>query len=586
MVPGIKGLGGFDRLGVRLVFLLGIALLPIGLIATIQTNRSMNDARARMDASLLGDSLAASANQRRQITRTMGVAEAISVIVPRLLGDPGACVTFMEHIVAQDDNIIFAGFTDLTGTLSCASEGSGRVLSDPATMLDLVSAKGAVATINNQTEITRTSAVLIRQPVRVDGTAIGLVTLTLPYRTVNLKEQMQLPVEPLDVLTFDTLGTVLASDAGLQKVEDRLPATRKLADLAIPGGLVFEDEDRQGRPRIYSVVPVVPGQIFALGVWPTTALRIGVRGYVGALAFPVLMWLASLAVAYFAVHRLVIRHIRALRRNIRTFGAVRRIRTPENLRDIPVELREVVEAFTILTEKVLRDEADQENLLHEKDVLLKEVHHRVKNNLQLIASITNMQIRRARHAETKFMLRRLQDRVMGLATVHRNLYQASVLSEVRADELVADLARQLSRSSTLPDVPVDFDLHTEPVLLYPDQAVPLSLLVTEAITNAYKYLGRPETGTPWVSLSLSPLGVSEVELRVRNSTGAAIAEQDAHDVSGLGSQLIGAFVMQLGGSHAAGPTEDGAHEVRVTFTRADFSATDEPDTPHPTPAAQ
>jgi len=572
MVPGVTGFTWFNRLGVRLVLLLGLALLPIGLIAMVQTYRMLEDAKARVDASLLGQSLAASANERRQITRTMGLAEALALITPNLLDDPEGCIAYMQDIVARSDSIIFAGFTDMTGTLTCGSRGTGRVLSTPEAAQGYVAAATTNVTISLQTAVTNTAAVLIRRPVFDGATGLGYVTVTLPYGTVSSGRRLEELAVPFDVLTFDVTGTPLSSAMGLESAENRLPANRALANLATDNGAVFEDVDKVGRKRIFSVVPVVSGQIFALGVWPINAWRVGLGGYLTAMAFPALMWLASLTVAYVAVHRLVIRHIRTLRRNIRTFGAVRRIRGIENPKDMPAELREVSEAFVTLTEKVLRDEADQENMLHEKDVLLKEVHHRVKNNLQLIASITSMQIRRTTNPEARFLLRRLQDRVLGLATVHRSLYQASVLSKIRADEVITDLARQLSRSAALPEAPVDFMLKTEPVMLYPDQAVPLSLLVTEAITNAYKYIGRPPGGVPWVTLDLQVLDNGQVQLSVNNSTGPALNDPDDPQVSGLGSQLIAAFVMQLGGTVESGPTPDDAFQLRVTFTRADFTS--------------
>jgi len=571
MVPGLWGIGGLDRLGVRLVFMLGLALLPVGLIVMFQTHRVMEDAAARLDSSLLGESLAASANERQQIARIMGLSEALALIVPNLLETPEACNDHMRRMVAQVETIVFAGFTDMTGHLACASRDVGQQTGTPELSQRQIDRLQTSVTVSAQTALTGTAALLVRHPVRAGGVGIGYVTLTLPYHSVVLGQEMTPPAAPIDVLTFDTAGTPLTSELGLRSVGGRLPANRALANLAVNHGAVFEDVDRTGEDRIYAVVPLVQGQIFALGVWPKSAWRVGVSGYLAALAFPALMWLASLAVAYFAVHRLVIRHIRTLRRNIRTFGAVRRIRPSDNTTDIPIELREVTDAFTRLTEQVLRDEADQENMLHEKDVLLKEVHHRVKNNLQLISSITNMQIRRARHGETKFMLRRLQDRVMSLATVHRSLYQASVLSEVPADELIAELARQLARSASLPEQPIDFSMKTDPVLLYPDQAVPLSLLVTEAITNAYKYIGRPAHGQPWVSLVLQQLDNGQVQLSVRNSIGTPVTAPDADEVSGLGTHLISAFVMQLGGTHVAGETADGAYEVQVVFSRADFS---------------
>ena len=234
----------------------------------------------------------------------------------------------------------------------------------------------------------------------------------------------------------------------------------------------------------------------------------------------------------------------------------------------------MIEAFVTMTEQIVHDEAVLENSIHEKDVLLREIHHRVKNNLQLIASITNMQIRKARNSETKFVLKRLQDRVLGLATIHRNLYQADVLSNVRADTLIYELTQHISKTSLPSDADVKFELDVAPVSLYPDQAVPLSLLVTEAATNAMKYLGRPKDGPPWISIVLKPQDEEgKVHLTVANSIGTPLGSAPVDEGPGLGSQLISAFVMQLGAVSTV--TEDeGRYTIDVKFSPSDFGTED------------
>ncbi|WP_187393854.1 sensor histidine kinase [Oceaniovalibus sp. ACAM 378] len=581
MVPGALGFARLDRLGVRLVLLLGLALLPVGIMTMMQTWRVLSEANRRVDSSLLGESLNASAVERRVITRMIGLADSLALNLPEMMDDTSSCSAYMVRMVRDTPIINFAGFTDTTGQLVCGSQRVGQQVAEPDVALMFSNDTEGSVRVAERTAITDAASILIRKSVRdASMQPIGYVTLALPFNSVTLERDIEgNQVNAIDILTFDSQGIPLISDVGLETVEKRIPANRALVNLTTDTGIVFQDFDKAGRERIYTVVPLVPGQVYTLGIWSVETWRIGVGGYVAAMLFPLLMWLASLAVAYIAVHRLVIRHIRSLRRNIRTFAATRRIRIDDG-RDVPAELREVMDAFSQMTEQILLDEADQENLLHEKDVLLKEVHHRVKNNLQLIASMTNMQIRRAQHGETKFMLRRLQDRVMGLATVHRNLYQAAVLSEVRADTLISELARQLANSSIVPGKRIDFTLETEPVLLYPDQAVPLSLMLTEAVTNAFKYLGQPETGNPWVSVILRKLeqdtsGAAKIELIIANSTGPFVIEQQNQAVSGLGSQLISAFVMQLGGVSSANE-DNGVYSVGVTFETADF--TDDPDT--------
>jgi len=348
----------------------------------------------------------------------------------------------------------------------------------------------------------------------------------------------------------------------IEAARAQLPAFRDLTSFLYRRATTFVADDRTGTERIYSVVPIIPGVAIAFAVWePNDPAASGPLMARAALAFPVLMWAISLIVAYIAVHRLVIRHIRALRRKMREFSTNGVQFAPAGTisRDsAPTELKQMEESFDNMAERITRDTAELENNLHEKNVLLKEVHHRVKNNLQLIASIMNMEIRKARESETRSTLKRVQDRVLGLATVHSNLYHTSRLASLRADSLLHDVLGQTLKSALPGEDAVRVEIETDEVVLYPDQAVPLSLLATEAATNAVKYLGRPpDGGKPWVKVTLERLVEGRFRFTMANSRGVPLHLQgDVPDGTGLGNQLIDAFAMQLGSRVEIAETED------------------------------
>ena len=148
-----------------------------------------------------------------------------------------------------------------------------------------------------------------------------------------------------------------------------------------------------GQRRAFAVVPILRGTVYAVGSWDAEAVLaepIGRR--VPPWVFPILMWAACLLVAYVAVHRLVIRHVAELRRQMREFADHRRLPGGALRPGAPAELAEMAGGFAAMAERILREDAETEDRLHEQKVLLREVHHRVKNNLQLISSIINMQI--------------------------------------------------------------------------------------------------------------------------------------------------------------------------------------------------
>jgi two-component system, sensor histidine kinase PdtaS len=280
-----------------------------------------------------------------------------------------------------------------------------------------------------------------------------------------------------------------------------------------------------------------------------------------------LMWLAGLVAAAFAAELLVTRHVRTLNRAIVSFArGDRRLQTVE-LDNAPAELDELASAFVAMTDSITRSEAELEDSVHQKEVLLREVHHRVKNNLQLISSIMNIQIRNAKGGEAKELVKNLQERIMSLATVHRGLYQTSGLADVRARELIPDIVRQIMSLSSGVDRPFETKVEIDDLRLVPDQAVPLSLLLAEAMTNAIKHAGAARGHPATLTVRLKRSGGSDAVLEVVNTLPRQ-QSQSTPDVpgvdTGLGTQLIVAFVQQLGGRQETSSTED-EYALKITF---------------------
>ncbi|MEC8669561.1 MAG: histidine kinase, partial [Pseudomonadota bacterium] len=170
----------------------------------------------------------------------------------------------------------------------------------------------------------------------------------------------------------------------------------------------------------------------------------------------------------------------------------------------------------------------------------------------------------------KSTLRRIQDRVMGLATVHSNLYHTARLANLRADGLLEDILDQIVFSALPQDSKVEVEVDIEEVVLSPEQAVPLSLLATETVTNAIKYMGAVEQGTkPWIRISLRNTGEGTCSFAVSKSKGIRDPETELTASTGLGRQLIDAFAMQLGTRPELLETSDSyTLQVNIDLNRA------------------
>lgn len=556
------------RLGFRLVLLLAVVLLPLTIISVARSSAVVEEARARSEAALMGATARATAGELEHIQEARGVTAAFARMIGLVADDEAACSKFLQNAFGNRQQFVVVGYVPLSGKMRCSSMNMPFDLAGTPLFRQLSAEPRPNFAVSRKGPISGLSVLAVSHPVIDDaGTFLGIIIATLPHSALSPDLSAQDQMAPLSVITFDRDGEVLTWPAALPDVTAVLPRDTPLSDLT--GGLptAFSAPSRDGTARVFSVVPLVPGELYALGTWSVkSGLWAGPTTSMAPVLFPILLSLASLLLAWLGVEQLVIRHIRKLSASINSFASGSRTVGDIDVANAPLEVREMAEAYERMTETILHDEAELEDMIHQKEVLMREVHHRVKNNLQLIASIMNIQMRQARTLETKEIMKSLQDRVMSLATVHRELYQTSGLTDIHVDELLADIVRQTVKLSSGPgrwfDVRTDF----ADIRMTPDQAVPLALLLTEALTNAMKYSGSVSPMVPQLGVILKRQGATEAVLTVTNSLPPQAHYPSGPDdtIGGIGNQLLDAFAMQLGARMERGQ-DDGSYRLCVTF---------------------
>lgn len=561
-----------SRIAVRFALVLALALLPIGLVSVLQTNALEDEIHARANTALLGATLRAAEGETDVIRRTQGMIAGVAAILPRVIDDRAACIDLMKNILALEPSAAVVAFVPLDGQTTCASTGKEYDFSaEPKSRLAHAE-RASFMFVNPAGPISGISILGISEPVFAsDGSYLGFVGLSLPHRALrelNVDQDGSDSVgkAPSAFWTFDIDGTLLTSSVEMEVAQAQLPAGRPLTAFANTTGEVFSGRTQDGTNRTYAVVPIVTGNLYLMSSWvPETTTKLAALRLNTYLP-TVLMWLAGLIVSAFAAERLVTRHVRKLNAAIVRFAQGDRRLQPIDANGAPVELGELADAFATMTDSITRSEADLEDSVHQKEVLLREVHHRVKNNLQLISSIMNIQIRNAKGGEARELVKNLQERIMSLATVHRGLYQTSGLADVKARELIPDIVRQIMALSSGAEKPFETELDIDDLRLVPDQAVPLSLLLAEAMTNALKHAGASRSHPGKLQVKLKRAGGSNAVLEVSNSRRKADAhiDEQANINTGLGTQLITAFVQQLGGRQDSAATEH-SFSLSVTF---------------------
>ncbi|PHI18428.1 hypothetical protein CEQ90_17915 [Lewinellaceae bacterium SD302] len=190
------------------------------------------------------------------------------------------------------------------------------------------------------------------------------------------------------------------------------------------------------------------------------------------------------------------------------------------------------------------------------NILLGELHHRVKNNLQLISSLLRLQARKTSDQSVKSALSVGQRRVEAMSIIHQRLYQQENLTVVDLQSVFSELVQRTDFAYRPGLTPIQANIQLDVRHLDATHAVPLTLIVNELVTNSFKY-AFGELSTPGITMSLSCLPSGKLCFGYSdNGPGFQVGSQPT---AGFGTQLIHSLSGQLGGSNEFKSDEQGAH---------------------------
>jgi len=237
------------------------------------------------------------------------------------------------------------------------------------------------------------------------------------------------------------------------------------------------------------------------------------------------------------------------------------------------ELSAVGEAVTTMAAAIASREDDLKEGLKQRDHMLREIHHRVKNNLQMISSLLNLQAGEIRSPRIRRFFGDAQNRVLTLSILHRHLYERSSWSQVDFQQFISDLVRQISAPRPGVERPsVRFHIQAPIMAVGPDTAIPVGLIVTEALSSALKH-DFSGVASPEVRILASEKNDGQVELVIEDNGIETTKGAIVPDVGGtFGLTLIRGLAMQLGGEAQISARDGGGTRVTVIFPMAHDSA--------------
>ena len=222
------------------------------------------------------------------------------------------------------------------------------------------------------------------------------------------------------------------------------------------------------------------------------------------------------------------------------------------------ELEEEVRERTLELQKSnikLKDEIEErkraekrlKKSLQEKNILLKEIHHRVKNNLQVISSLLNLQARKIEDKDARDAFLESCDRIRTMASIHNQLYRYENLAKINFEKYIKDLTSYLFRSYRMQNREIKMDIQVDKdIYLEIDKAIPCGLIINELLTNALKYaFSEQETGN--IKIKMGWKDDSNLELIVMDNGIGLDKDFSLEDTKTLGTRLVKRLVDQLEG---------------------------------------
>ncbi len=222
--------------------------------------------------------------------------------------------------------------------------------------------------------------------------------------------------------------------------------------------------------------------------------------------------------------------------------------------------------FVAIQQDITRQKQADEKVkasLKEKEVLLQEIHHRVKNNLGIVSSLLQMQCRRTKDDQAKAILRDSQNRIASIALVHEKLYRSEELADIDFAQYIPDLTTHLFDSYNVSSQQIKLNIEVDNASLNIETAIPCGLIINELVSNALKY-AFPDQRSGEIKVQFYPALGGKLILIIRDNGVGLPAEFDPKTSKTLGLTLVQGLVKQLRGNLDINSHQ--GTEFKITFT--------------------
>jgi two-component sensor histidine kinase len=549
----------------RLTLLLWVtfALLPIAIVSILQGVE-----RARVDVADVHDRLtqsaqAAASDEENLLASAEQIARALSNInavrhvtrdCDEVLGDALIGVKYFANIsrLAADGRNVCSALPRAKGQ----SAGNRPIFQRVRTARSFVVSGQINSSVLGQPVIA--GLLPLHDPA---GKFEGAVSVVLQLHWLDFMVRAQGLPKGAVVFIYDRDGNVLATN-DMAVAKELLPAAKEYAgrpdiQSASAGGSSWTFASSTLRGSVISVA-------FAMResrLFGPTYLHVGTD-----FLMPILMISLAWAGIWFATERQVTQWIAYLRRISAAYRSGHYSIRPQ-LDDAPREFRALGDGMSDMADAVQDRDRKLRDALNQKSLLIREIHHRVKNNLQIVMSLLSLQAGQLKDPAAREALMQAQVRINALALVHRILHEIEDQTTIDLKRLLHELAHQITEGMRGDHIGIRVEENLVQRDVSGEVAVPLALFAVEALTNIFKYaFATGQDGV--VKIELAPVADNKLKLSISDN-GLGFLPETAR-TGGIGTRLIRTFGSQIGGVSTLRSEPGKGTTVEVVFRDPKF----------------
>jgi two-component sensor histidine kinase len=555
----------------RLVAVVTVALLPVVALAAWHSAREQSASELRRGEAVAaaGDSVVTRHRELIEASRRLLVAMCAEDAV-RLSASPDAtaadinrCEAYLGHVLQTFPNEYSTALvTDANGVGRCSAVPTavGMGFSDRDIFRLVRETRKFAVGAQLASRVTPAAVIPLALPIMQNNEFGGMCAVGISLRAFA---DLVVPAVAGNNVSVSLVDRAGASVGGSAEAARTLPVGTRLAAAIVGSQVAFRDYGQDGELYEFRLSPLADSTIFVVAAAPVPDSLTSLLHDWGGFALVVLAFALALVAVWFGADRWCVRPLRSIRDFADRVARGDDI-TLELNRPWGPELTSVGEGVRAMAAAIAARETELRAGLEQRDHMLREIHHRVKNNLQMISSLLNLQAGEIRSPRIRRFFGDAQNRVLTLSILHRHLYERSSWALVDFQQFISDLVRQISVGRRGPDRPQPrFQIRAPIMAVGPDIAIPIGLIVTEAVSSALNR-GLDSQVTPEIRIEAADKG-GTVELTIEDNVSGVGGSLGPGTRGGFGLTLIRGLAMQLGGEAQISMREAGGMRVAVTF---------------------